>query len=214
MIEFSPLCLARLKKEKKFKQILKIVDSVHLDIMDGKFVPNVAFKIKDVNNFRSRLEKHVHIMSIKNRPIISKLKKNKFSSISYHFESEKNHENLVKLIRSKNSKAGIVISPSTKVSEVKTIIKLFDRIIIMAVKPGFSGSTFLKSTLKKIPQVKKINNKIEIVIDGGMNEKTINDVSKLGANNFVVCSVIVKAKNSYLKVKELKKIFKNARKKK
>lgn len=201
MLEFSPLCLQRLNLDKRLSKILNNVDSVHLDIMDGEFVPNTAFDIDGINNFKCNIPKHVHIMAYKPLKYIDKLKN--VNSISFHFEVG-DTLNIINNIKKKNIKVGIVISPQTPIEKIFDYIKLIDRVIIMSVKPGFSGQKFIPETSSKIIKIRKFSKDIEIAIDGGMNEHTIREVKTLGANSFIICSVIVKSDDIISKIKELK----------
>lgn len=201
MLEFSPLCLERLKLDRMLSNILDQVDSVHLDIMDGNFVPNKAFSVDSINKFKCKIPKHVHIMA--NEPIkyINELKN--VYSISFHYEVG-NTLNIINCVKQKKIKVGIVVSPETEIEQIFKYVSLIDRVIIMAVNPGFSGQKFLPDTSSKIIKLRKFSKNIEIVIDGGMNENTIREVKTLGADAYVVCSVIVKSKDTSLKIKELK----------
>lgn len=135
MLEFSPLCLERLKLDKLLSKILDNVDSVHLDIMDGHFVPNTAFNVESINNFKCSIPKHVHIMAHKPIKYIKELEN--IDSISFHYEAG-DTLNVIKNIKNKNMKVGLVISPETDIDKIFEYIPLIDRVIIMAVKPGFS----------------------------------------------------------------------------
>ena len=136
MLEFSPLCLNRLNKGSILSTVLEHVDSIHLDIMDGKFVPNEAFSSKEINEFECNIPKHVHIMSENPIEYISKL--HNVSSISFHFEAG-NCLELIHEISSRNIKVGLVINPMTPIESIYQYIPLLDRVIIMAVEPGFSA---------------------------------------------------------------------------
>lgn len=201
MLEFSPLCLERLKLNKKLAQILENVDSVHLDIMDEKFVPNKAFTVDNINNFKCEIPKHVHIMAYDPLQYIESLKK--VDSISFHFEIG-DTSRIIEFIKNKNIKAGLVISPGTDIEKIYEYVPMIDRVIIMAVKPGFSGQKFLPETSSKIIKLRKFSNNIEIVIDGGMNENTIREVRTLGADTYIVCSVIVESEDIISKINQLK----------
>ena len=201
MLEFSPLCLERLNLDNKLSQILENVESVHLDIMDGKFVLSNAFSVDQINNFKCEIPKHVHIMAYDPLQYIESLKK--VDSISFHFEIG-NTSRIIDFIKKRNIKAGLVINPETDIEKVYEYIPLIDRVIIMAVRPGFSGQKFLPETSSKIIKLRKFSNNIEIVIDGGMNENTIREVRTLGADNCIVCSVIVQSEDIISKINELK----------
>jgi ribulose-phosphate 3-epimerase len=202
MLEFSPLCLQRLNLDQRLSKILDNVDSVHLDIMDGEFVPNEAFDVEGINNFKCKIPKHVHIMAHDPDKYINKLKN--VDSISFHLEVG-DTLNIIKNIKKKNIKVGIVVSPQTSIEEIFDYISLIDRVIIMSVEPGFSGQKYLPDTSSKIIKLRKFSKDIEIAIDGGMNEHTIREVRTLGANSFIVCSVIVKSDDIVSKILELKK---------
>tara|TARA_B100000780_G_C21126631_1_gene457389 strand:+ start:3335 stop:3958 length:624 start_codon:yes stop_codon:yes gene_type:complete len=204
MLEFSPLCLARLNKDSMFTLILENIDSVHLDIMDGEFVPNTAFSVTEINEFECNVPKHVHIMSWNPLPYINELEN--VDSISFHYEVGNCKEYITK-IKEKNMQAGLVINPTTPVEAIYEYIPLINRVIIMAVKPGFSGQGYLDSASKKISDLREFSSTIEIAIDGGMNEETIANVKSLGADSFVVCSVIAKSNDVKAKIDKLKSIW-------
>ena len=201
MLEFSPLCLERLKLDQLKTTILDNVDSVHLDIMDGYFVPNIAFSVESINKFQCNIPKHVHIMADQPITYINELEN--IDSISFHFEVG-DTSNIIKNIKNKNIKVGLVVNPETNIEKIFEYVPIIDRVIIMAVKPGFSGQKFMPETSSKIIKLRKLSNKIEIVIDGGMNENTIREVRTLGADAYVVCSVIVKSNDIVSKIKQLK----------
>ncbi len=203
MIEFSLLCLERWNKEGELGKILPFVDSLHLDIMDGNFVKNRAFEPEEINKMDYGLKKHVHIMAFDPENYIKEL--NHVDSISFHYEAVDSHLNIIKLIKNKGIDAGLVINPETPVEKVKDLLKYLDRMVLMAVVPGFSGQKYLQETSNKIIELRKINKEINLVIDGGMHEDTIREVMTLGANSCVVCSVIVKSNDYERKIKQLKK---------
>lgn len=204
MLEFSPLCLERLKKDSLFRGILSKVDSVHLDIMDGEFVPNLAFTAAEVNEFKCAVPKHVHIMSYSPLNYIQEL--HDVDSISFHYEAG-DVLNVINKIREKNVKVGLVINPATPVRVLHEFIPLLDRVVIMAVEPGFSGQAYIDSVSDKIRELRDFSTVIEIAVDGGMNEETIAKVKSLGADSFVVCSVIAKADDVQGKIDTLKSIW-------
>tara|TARA_B100001059_G_C17632272_1_gene475056 strand:- start:163 stop:801 length:639 start_codon:yes stop_codon:yes gene_type:complete len=206
MLEFSPLCLARLHKDDMFSAILDNVDSVHLDIMDGDFVPNTAFSVSEINEFTCSVPKHVHIMSWDPMVFIKDLIN--VDSISFHCEVD-NCGDIIKNIKAKGINAGLVINPNTPIDTIFKYIDQIHRVIIMAVEPGYSAQKYLPLTSKKISDLREFSPDIEISIDGGMNETTISHVKELGANAFVVCSVIAKSNNVQEKIKELQSIWNN-----
>jgi ribulose-phosphate 3-epimerase len=206
MLEFSPLCLNRLQKSDILDDLIDYVDSIHLDIMDGIFVPNTAFTVSQINDFACTIPKHIHIMSFDPLPYIKSL--NDVDSISIHYEID-NCIKHIQEIKSKNIRAGIVINPSTPIESIYDLIDDLDRVILMAVEPGYSGQNYLTETSLKLKKLRKFSPEIEIVIDGGMNDNTIKVVKDLGADSFVICSVVVKSNNIIQKIAELKSIWNN-----
>jgi len=203
MLEFSLLCLQRLDMEGVLKKIHNYLDSIHLDIMDGEFVSPTAFSTEFVEEFETPLEKHVHVMSYNPEYYFNKL--NNISSFSFHIEALKNPKPLLEKIKNKNIRSGLVVSPETDIEEVFDLLPIVDRIILMAVNPGYSAQKFLPNTTKKIVALRQVDKDVEIVIDGGMHEDTMREVLGLGANECVVCSVIVKSDNPVEKIRSLKK---------
>ncbi|MEX0933089.1 MAG: ribulose-phosphate 3-epimerase [Candidatus Pacearchaeota archaeon] len=202
--EVVPALIAKNKKEleKRFKVVKKSFKTIHLDFMDGKFVKNkslmFSFKLPK-KDFRYR----AHLMVSNPEAWIKK--NSKFvDSIIFHHESVKNPEEVIKLIRKKKKKVGIAINPKTKVEKISSLLKKVDFILIMTVNPGKYGSKFQKAPLAKIRDIRKIKSKMKIIIDGGMNPKTIKIARKKGANSFVVGSCIQKAKNPEEVIKKLK----------
>ena len=203
MLEFSLLCLQRLDMKQILEKIHPHLDSIHLDIMDGKFVEPTAFTTEFVDQFKTDLPKHVHVMSYDPEYFLDEL--NNITSFSYHFETKVNHNYLISKIKNKNIKAGLVINPKTKILDVKPYFENLDRVILMAVDPGYSAQKYIPSTSKKIVEIREISPEIEIVIDGGMHEHTMREVMELGADSCVVCSVIVKSEDPIKKINSLKK---------
>lgn len=202
MIEFSMLCLNRLNFKEKLDEIVPLVDSLHCDIMDGEFVNNTAFTPSEINNMSNELPKHVHIMS---RDPITYIKQIDIAeTISFHFEAVDRHHEIIELIKNSGFKAGLVVNPETSINKIAYLVKSLDRVILMAVKPGFSAQKYINTTSAKISQLRDLSPDIDIAIDGGMNEETMKEVTSLGANSCVVCSVILNAKEYGVKIKSLK----------
>lgn len=202
MIEFSMLCLNRLGFKEKLDEIVPLVDSLHCDIMDGKFVNNTAFTPSEINNMSNELPKHVHIMSREPAAYIKQI--DTAETISFHFEAVDRHHEIIELIKNSGFKAGLAVSPETSIDKIAYLLKSLDRVLLMAVKPGFSAQKYINTTSTKISQLRDLSQEIDIAIDGGMNEETMKEVTSLGADSCVVCSVILKAPEYGVKIKSLK----------
>ena len=180
--------------QKELNGRMKKVDSgiFQLDIMDGKFVKNKSlmfdFKLPKDKKYEA------HLMIENPKKWIEKNWK-KTNAIIFHLESTKNPDKIIGLIKNKNRKVGIAINPKTSIDKIKIHLNEVDLVLIMTVNPGKYGSKFIAKALDKIRQIKKINPKMEIEVDGGINDKTIIKAKKAGANRFVVGSFIQESWN-------------------
>ena len=205
--QIIPSLIAKNQKEleERFEIIKKDFKTIHLDVMDGKFVKNkslmFSFKLPK-KSFKYR----AHLM-IENPG--SWIKKNSrfVDSIFFHYESVKNPEEIIKLVKSKKKKVGMAINPKTKVEKIIPFLKKLDFVIIMTVNPGSYGSKFKKVPLEKIREIKKSNSRVKVIVDGGMNPKNIKIASGKKADGFVVGSFIQKAKNSEEAIRSLNNKF-------
>jgi len=177
--------LERINKVKDYSVIIQ------LDIMDGVFVPNRSidfdFKLPKTN---CRFEAHLMI----NNPMewINKNWK-KIDMALIHFESCKNHMEIIKTVKKLGRKVGFALNPETPVEKVREYLNDIDQILVMTVNPGFYGSSFLPETLGKIREIRRMKPDLNIEVDGGINPDTIRRVHDAGANMFVSGSYIVKS---------------------
>jgi ribulose-phosphate 3-epimerase len=203
MIEFSIQCLQRFNMMDKLESVLPLVDSVHLDIMDGEFVPNTCMTVDEVNKFPSTVPKHVHILAYQPEKYIPQIKN--VESITFSFEATSNPLMIISKIKSAGFKAGICIHPETPPDRIADLIPYVDRVVVMAVRPGYSGQPFIEGTPVKVKRLRALSSTVDIVVDGGMHEQRIQEVIRAGATSVVVCTVIIKAEDWKHKVNELKK---------
>jgi ribulose-phosphate 3-epimerase len=169
-----PGLIAKSQKEfgKRFKKVRSHSKVFHLDVMDGKFVKNKSLFF----NFslpKGKFKYEAHLM-VKNQKEWIKKNSSKTSSIIFHIESCKNKEEVketIKLIKSKKKKVGIAINPRTNMKKIAHYLKLIDSVLVMTVKPGKYGSEFQPNALKKIKEIRKLNSKVKIGIDGGIKDK-------------------------------------------
>ena len=182
--------------------LLPIVDSVHLDIMDGQFVPPEAHSVEFIESFNPGVPKHIHVMAYDPASYLDHL--STIDSFSFHIEALEDPIPLLERISLQSLSPGLVLNPETPVSRIEPYLGLIERVILMAVKPGFSGQKYLPDTSRKLIDLRKLAPDLPIVIDGGMHEDTIREVMTLGASSCVVCSVIVKASDPPQKARELR----------
>lgn len=191
--------------QEELERRIKSVNSnvYQLDVMDGQFVKNKSL-IFDFKAPRSK-KYEAHLM-VKNPE--SWIEKNwrKVDAIAFHFEAVKNPDKIIGLIKNKKRKVGLAINPGTKIGKIKIHLDEIDFVLVLTVQPGKYGSKFIPATLKKIRQIKKIKPKMEIEVDGGINDKTILKAKKAGANRFVVGSYIQNNSNPKKIFSKLKKI--------
>ena len=188
--------LTELRKEIHLLNKLDI-DSFHIDIMDGNFVPNISFGKDTVSGIKSHAQKPIktHLMINNPEQHIDDFIKAGSDTIIFHYETTKNHFRLINQIKTQGIKVGIALNPSTSEESIKYMIKDLDEILIMTVEPGFCKQRFLHSQLAKIQNISLLchgNSSIDIGVDGGINDQTAAISSKFGANLFALGSYIFK----------------------
>ena len=189
------------------------VDSVHLDVMDGNFVPNITFGPKIVETIRKNisLPLSVHLMIEKPERYIEVFSKALYTqdSIIVHVETCPHLDKTLQMIIDSGLKAGVALNPSTPLEMIKHVLDKLNVILIMTVNPGFGGQEFITTMIEKITQAREIVDKngkgIDIQVDGGINIKNIETVNKAGANILVVGSEIFEAKNPENMIKDIQK---------
>ena len=176
-------------------------DYIHIDIMDGKFVPNIAFDnitIEKVNLY-SKKKLDYHLMVNNPNDYILKCVKNNANIISVHYEENDNVLNHLISIKKLGCRAGLAINPSTKINQVSNLFEHIDILLLMSVQPGKGGQKFLDTTFKKVEESKKIidemNYQIDIEIDGGIDNKVSKKLFNLGSKILVSGSYIIKNQN-------------------
>ena len=171
-------------------------DFIHIDVMDGHFVPNLTIGPSVIRSIRGCTKKifDVHLMIDPVYRYIPEYAKAGADIITIHLEIDENVLDSILLIKKLKKKVGLSIKPGTPSRMIKKYIDLVDLILIMTVEPGFGGQNFISSQLNKIREVKKIigSKKIDIEVDGGINLSTASDVKKAGANILVSGSAIFK----------------------
>lgn len=176
-----------------------------IDVMDGKFVKNKCamfnFKLPKGKKYEA------HIMMRNPRHWIEK-NWAKFDSIVFHIEAVKNPDALIGFIKNRKREVGIALNPETKINRLKIHLDEIDYVLVLTVKPGKYGAEFNPKVLDKIKQLKKLKPNLEIEVDGGVNENTILQAKKAGANRFVSGSYIQNSENPQKAFEKLRRIAK------
>ncbi len=175
------------------------VERLHIDVMDGHFVPNLTFGPFIIKQIRETTSLHLetHLMISNPEEYIKHYAEAGSDTIIIHHEASKNHIKDLKLIKSYNKLSGIAINPDTSHESINPYLEYLDYILIMSVFPGFGGQSFIRETLKKMELLANMtkNKNILIGVDGGVNLKTINDVYKTGIDITIVGSALYGADN-------------------
>lgn len=164
---------------------------VHIDVMDGVFVPNITYGQPVVSSIRSLTSCvfDVHLMTVHPENQIDSFRKAGADYITFHYEAAVHHHRIIQQIHEVGAKAGISIVPSTPVSFLQPILKYVDLVLVMTVNPGFGGQKLIPECVEKISELKKIREEFgfsyKISVDGGVNNKTLPLVLEAGADVIV-----------------------------
>jgi len=180
-------------------------DLIHIDVMDGHFVPNITIGPEVISKLRkyTSLPFDVHLMISPVHNFIKNFAKAGSDIITIHPEATKDLVSSIKEIKSYNKKVGISLNPETSIDKVLPVLNLIDLVLIMSVNPGFGGQKFIKDTLNKVKLLRKEIDekklKIEIEIDGGINFENSKDAIKAGVDILVSGTTIFKENGGDLK---------------
>ena len=171
-------------------------DWIHVDVMDGHFVPNLTIGAPVVKSLRknTKLILESHLMIDNPARYIEDFAKAGSDIITIHQEAVKNPKSVIRMIKALGVKAGISIKPKTKVSKIYDLLDMVDLVLIMTVEPGFGGQAFMEDMMPKIKKIRKRFNG-NIAVDGGINSQTAKKAKKAGANVLVAGTYVFGAKN-------------------
>ena len=185
----------------KIKELNKLnVDYLHIDVMDGKFVPNKNNDFEKLQNdlYGNKKELDVHLMTQNVKEYIKKYKALNPKYITFHYEVNDNIDSIIKEIKDNNIGVGISVKPSTDIALILPYLDKVDLVLIMTVEPGFGGQKFMDNMdykIKDLLELRSENNyKFKIEVDGGINNKTIKNVSDV---DIVVVGSYITSSNDY-----------------
>ncbi|QCR31753.1 ribulose-phosphate 3-epimerase [Lysinibacillus sp. SGAir0095] len=213
MIKIAPSILsadfAKLGQEVKEVEAAG-AELIHIDVMDGHFVPNITMGPIVVEALRpiTKLPLDVHLMIENPDNYIEQFAKAGADYISVHVEACRHLHRTIQLIRSLDVKAGVVLNPHTPIESIQHILEDIDFVLFMTVNPGFGGQKFISSVVPKIEALSRIIKErgldIEIEVDGGITAETIGDCAKAGATLFVAGSAIYNKEDRAKALQEIK----------
>lgn len=184
-------------------------DLVHVDVMDGHFVPNLTIGPVVVSAVASCATKplDIHLMVENNTFFVELFAPLKPKYISFHTEEEKHPHRLIQKIRSLGIKPAIVLNPHTPPEAIEFLLKDLDMVLLMSVNPGFGGQSFIDSVLEKASRLNEMRNKINpdclIEVDGGVSDKNIQSLKDVGVNVVVAGSYVFKHQDREKAIKSL-----------
>jgi ribulose-phosphate 3-epimerase len=191
-------------------------DMLHVDIMDGNFVPNISFG-PDIAKAMRKLTKlpfDVHLMVMKPRQWVTGFVEAGAANITFHIESEGEVRRCIDEIKYYDCKAGLCVKPKTPLSAVKDHLRVIDRLLIMTVEPGFGGQKFMADMMPKVREAVALRKeggfKFDIQVDGGINKWTIWDAVRAGAETMVAGTSVFSQPDLGAAIQELRDNARNA----
>ena len=191
-------------------QTVSHADLIHVDVMDGHFVPNLTIGLPVVARLQqvSKVPLDVHLMIENPERWVGKYAQTAASSVTFHFEASKDPIACVSSIRDNGAKVGISISPGTPFSEARQYLSLVDMLLVMTVEPGFGGQRLIESVIPKIKEAKDFISSqglsVSLQVDGGVGTNNIAMLAAAGADTFVAGSSVFTASDRNVRIDELR----------
>ena len=185
---------------------------VHIDVMDGRFVPNISFGLPVIKSIRSHTKRifDVHLMIEEPERYIREFHEAGADILTVHVEAVRHLDRTINAIREEGMKAGIALNPATPVSLISNVIGSVDMVLLMSVNPGFGGQSYIGYVTDKIRELRQmsdiLNPELDIEVDGGINTENVGTILEAGANVIVAGSSVFKG-DPEKNIKQFLKIF-------
>lgn len=208
-----PSIIAQNQKEleEKYRKLHSVVKTLHLDIVDGRFAPNKSLQFNFRLSPQFRYDAHLMIKDPE-QWIKRQLRSTPGPLIDLfipHFEAIYFHSRYILWMKQLQKPVAFAILPETNVTHLQEHLPYLDYVLVLTVHPGFYGSTYLRSELRKIRPIKKVNPAVKIIVDGGMNPETIKEAKKAGADLFVSGSYMMNNHSAQKALQEMKRALKS-----
>ena len=185
------------------------VDSLHVDIMDAHFVPNLSFGPAMVAALKKEFPAYhqdVHLMMDNPEKYIEEFMKNGAGAITVHAEIPGDVQAILRAVREKGLKAGVSVKPGTSAETIRDLLPLCDLVLVMTVEPGFGGQKFMPDMMPKIRALRAMGYRGQIMVDGGINAETAKEAVAAGADALVMGTALLKAADPAAVVRACKKL--------
>jgi len=208
-----PTVFAKNKKQfrKRLRRFLKLNRDLQIDFMDGKFVRNKGLNVKDVPDLsRYKIKFEAHLMTLNPSLYVKDLRNKGFRKVIFHYEAVNDKDKVLGLIfyiHTQGMKAIVALNPENDIDEIKDVLNYVDGILIMGVHPGRENQKFISKIYRKIRALRRINKKIMVQVDGGVDLKSAGKLRKLKVNVINTGSFIFESEDPKAALNDLEKVF-------